>query len=366
MEIKTKKNYYNILGVTPDSEAAEVKAAYRSLARKYHPDINKAPESAQKFKDILEAYETLSDTTRRKQYDMVNGFYKTPKNSFAGNNFKKASQENSKTTFKQTSNNQNKKNKTQNNQNTTKSNTTTQDEIYRQKFFKNRINSILDEIIKNHNHQNKKNKPQNGDDIKTDITISLSESIKGTERVLNIIHKELCPHCRGRKFINGTKCQICSGSGVFNSTRKITVKIPAGIKNNSKLRLAGEGNPGFWGGENGNIYITVKIKQNSNIEIHDNNILVKLPITPFEAVLGGSVPISVLDKKLTLTLPPMTNSGQKFRIANQGLKTNEKFGDIIVTVEIQLPKNLSQDEIRMYEKLKKMSSGSIRENITNE
>ena len=82
MVIKTKKNYYDILGVTPDSDENEVKSSYRQLARKYHPDINKSPESVERFKDILEAYETLSDELKRKQYDMVNGFYKTPKDYF--------------------------------------------------------------------------------------------------------------------------------------------------------------------------------------------------------------------------------------------------------------------------------------------
>ena len=83
-------------------------------------------------------------------------------------------------------------------------------------------------------------------------------------------------------------------------------------------------------------------------------------------MLGGTIPLALSDKNLTITIPPMTNSGQKFRLANEGLKTNKKIGDIIVTVEIQLPQNLSSDEIRMYEKLKKMSNSSIRENITNE
>ena len=364
MAIKTGKNYYNILGLTPDSETAEVKNAYRMLARKYHPDINKAPESVQKFKDILEAYETLSDSTKRKQYDMVNGFYKTPKNNFSGNNFKNTSRENSKKTFTETP--AAAKDKDEKNRKYQTNNRANADEIYRKKFFKKRINSILDEIIKKHQSQNETNNPQNGDDIKTDVTISLRESINGTQRVLNIMHKELCPHCKGRKFINGTKCRLCEGSGVFDTKKKITVKIPAGIKNNSTLRITGEGNPGFWGGKNGNIYITVKIKKSSNIEFEDNNILYKLPITPFEAVLGGTIPLALSDKNLTITIPPMTNSGQKFRLANEGLKTNKKIGDIIVTVEIQLPQNLSSDEIRMYEKLKKMSNSSIRENITNE
>lgn len=342
MVVKNLKNYYSILGVTPDSSTSEVKSAYRKLARKFHPDINKAPDSIQKFKDISEAYETLSNETKRKQYDMLNGFYKTPKSE--------APQEKEPEEKKQTP--------PQNEQKTTSPN-----EIYRKKFFKESINSILDEITRNHKQ---KLSPKNGEDIHTEISISLKEAINGTERILNIMHKELCPNCKGRKFINGTKCQTCDGNGEYSIHKKITVKIPKNVKNNTKLRLQQEGNPGFHGGTNGNLYITIKIEQNSNIQIDGSNLLCKIPITPFEAVLGGKLEIPSIDGNIQLTLPPLTHSGQKFRLANQGLKTNGKFGDMIVTVEIQIPQNLSSDEIKMYEKLKKMSQSNIRENLNNE
>jgi len=355
MAIKTNKNYYEILGVTPDSESTEIKSAYRRLARKFHPDINKAPDSIQKFKDISEAYETLSDETKRKQYNMLNGFYKTPKDKTAGadNQFKYKEKTTSKTEekpFKNSTQPKKEKNDSENN------------EIYRKKFFKDSINSILDEITKNHNSQKTKNLKKNGDDIHTEISITLEEAIKGTERILNIMHKELCPNCRGRKFINGAKCQTCNGTGEFSTHKKITVKIPENIKNNTKLRLQNEGNPGFYGGANGNLYITIKIEKHTNLEADGSNLLCKVPISPFEAVLGGKIDIPVFDGNIQLTLPPMTHSGQKFRLANQGLKTNGKFGDMIVTVEIQIPQNLSSDEIKMYEKLKKMSNSNIREN----
>ncbi len=345
MAVKNIKNYYEILGVTPDSSVCEVKGAYRMLARKFHPDINKAPESVQKFKDISEAYETLSNESKRKKYDMLNGFYKTPNTDTRKNEFeyKKTS-----TTARPTAQ-----------KNTTEKN----DEIYRKKFIKKSINSILDEITKNHN---KKFEPKNGDDIHTEITISLSEAVNGTERILNIMHKELCPNCKGRKFINGTTCKTCNGTGEYSIHKKITVKIPKNIKNNSKLRLLNEGNPGFHNGKNGSLYITVKIEQNSNLKIDGANILCTIPITPFEAVLGGSIEVPSFDTNLHITIPPLTHSGQKFRLAKQGLKTNGKFGDMIVTVEIQISKDLSSDEIKLYEKLKKLSQSNIRENLKND
>ena len=146
------------------------------------------------------------------------------------------------------------------------------------------------------------------------------------------------------------------------AANKITVKIPSGIKEGAKLRIASEGNPGFAGGSAGNLYIKVKIEPDTNMRIDGSDILYQLPISPYEAVLGGKISIPVFGGNVNLVLPPMTKSGQKFRLAKQGLKTNGKFGDMIVTVEIQLPKNLSEDEIKLYEKLRKLSQSNIREN----
>lgn len=354
MVIGVRKNYYEILGVTPDSTSLDVKCAYRKLARKYHPDVNKAPESAQKFKDILESYEVLSDENKRKQYDMLNGFYKSPK--------QKANAEGARTQYKKTTERKEPEPELKHEPHATGPSFEESKEAFQKNDFKSAINDILDGIAKE-----KKNKkvPKNGEDIYAEVTISLEDSIKGASRVINVIHKELCPNCEGRRFINGAKCGVCKGTGEFAQHKKITVKIPQNVKNGAKLRIHGEGNPGFYGGANGNLYLTVKIEPNSNIKIVGSDILYRLPITPFEAVLGGKIAVPVFDGKVMLTLPSKTQSGQKFRLTGEGIKTNGKFGDMIITVEIQIPKDLSEDEIRLYEKLKKLSHGNIRENLFN-
>lgn len=360
--MKCKKNYYDILGVTPDSDNDEVKTSYRTLARKYHPDINKEAGSTDKFKDILEAYETLSDETKRKQYDMVNGFYKTPKNHFKNETSYKT--EPNKDSFeKDGSQNKQDINQKANKRDTTEfKNKKENNETLNNTYFKDKVNSILDEISKNHNtNKHQKHSPKNGDDINTNITISLEEAIQGAERQVNILHKECCPHCKGRKFINNSKCPKCNGTGIYELNRKITVKIPAGIKNNTKLRLKNEGNPGFFGGKSGDLYICVKINQNETI-IDGNDIICKVPISPFEAVLGGTISINSVNGNIQLTIPPLTQSGQKFQISNKGLKTNGNVGDMIIIVEIQIPKSLSEEEKSLYGKLKKVSTKNIREN----
>ena len=351
MVIKCKKNYYDILGVTPDSSENDVKGSYRKLARKYHPDINKSPESTAKFKDILEAYETLSDSVKRKQYDMVNGFYKTPKDYFKETSSQKQA-DIDKDSFEKS---ETRKNKTQKNGCSEKSAA----EKINKKIFKDKVNTILEEFSKN----SKKSEqiPKNGSDVNTEISISLSEAINGAERILNVIHKELCPNCKGRRFINDSRCPKCNGVGTFEIKRKLTVKIPSGVKDNTKLRLSSEGNPGFFGGKNGDLYIKIKIKDDSEYKIAGDNLLHTVYISPFEAVLGTELNILAFNDFIKLTIPPMTQSGQKFQISGKGVKTNGKFGDMIITVLIQIPKNLSEDEKILYGKLKKMSVNGVRE-----
>lgn len=374
MVMKCKKNYYDILGVTPESDKNEVKASYRKLARKFHPDVNRDFGSEEMFKAVLEAYETLSDDKKRIEYNTKNGFYKKSKQDFtqkeansketqkpkAKSHYEEDYDEEFEDDFEDFEYNQN--TKTDNKQQFKKNYKTN----YSNWFFKDRVNSILDEISKNHAKKNNnketfKHELKNGDDITTTISITLSEAISGTERILNIMHKELCPHCQGRKFINGSKCTKCNGTGIFELKKKITVKIPAGVKNNNKLRLIGEGNPGFHGGKDGNLYINIIVEDDKNIKIEGNNIIYNLAVSPFEAVLGEEIEIPVFGGFVNFTLPPITSSGQQFRIAKKGLKTNGNVGDMIINVQIKLPEKLSDDELNLYAKLKKMSKTSVRE-----
>ena len=335
-------NYYEILGVTPDSEPAEIKSAYRRLARKFHPDVN--PDGAKRFKEISKAYDTLSDEKKRKQYDTLNGFFKTEKT--------KTSSRQAESEYKQ---------KTQPNSEKAQETRKKTDTKHADNKFGDIFGTIFEASKKS--KKTKTPEPVNGKDINTDVTITLSEALKGTTRTVNVVHTELCPRCHGRKFINGSKCTVCSGSGEYSIHKRISVKIPANIKNGAKLRLKGEGAEGQFGGKNGDLYLYIQIKGNSNMSYDGADILYNVPITPYEAVLGGEIIIPTLDGSVKLKLPERTSSGQKFRLAGQGLKKNGKTGDMIITVSIEIPKRLSDDEVKLYEKLKKLSADNIRENI---
>ncbi len=349
MAFNTTKNFYEILGVDADSNESEIKAAYRKLARKYHPDVNNSEEAIEIFKEITKAYETLSNADERKKYDMVNGIFPTPKTSTSS---QKAQEE-----YKETA----KKSYTSSFEKET---------IKKDKPKKNRT-SFLKALkcfiskFKQYRRAKKIYKPQKGTNINTDVTISPEEVIAGSKRIINIRTTASCPKCHGHKFVNGGKCTECSGKGVITQTKRITVTIPKGIKDGAKLRLKGEGASGKNGGANGDVYITVKIETKNQMHFDKLNIYYNVPITPYEAALGAEVSIPAFDGNIKLKIPKNTSSGQKFRIAGQGIKKHNKIGDLIVTVSIEFSHDLSEDELRLYEELKNLSKDEVRNNFDN-
>ena len=209
---------------------------------------------------------------------------------------------------------------------------------------------------------------EDGSDIIMDISITVNEAIEGTNRIVNILHTAPCPQCFGRKFINGESCIMCQGTGEISIYKKLNIKIPPGIMNGSKIRVKGEGNTAPNGGEDGDLYLNVIVEHSDQFKYDHQNILCDVAITPFEAVLGGTVEIPTPQGIFKMKVPPMTNSGQKFRIAGEGLldkETNTK-GDVIATVTIQIPPSYSNEEIKHYKQLKKLSTYNLREGIRNE
>lgn len=331
-----KNNYYDILGVTPDSEASDIKTSYRRLARKYHPDVN--PDSLDKFKEINEAYSTLSDEKKRMQYDMLFGFYKKAKSTEKKTSEKEQFSSQKEAPKEKKVNAEEKKQKEDS-----------------KKTVKNEKN-FFDEFF---NAKEEKPLKQKGSDISTEVFITIPEAQSGTSKVVNIVHSELCTRCKGRKFINGGNCPDCGGTGEISRTRKLTVKIPAGIKNETKLRLAGEGNKGLNGGESGDLYLIIKIESTSTVKFSGKTMYCDISIQPYEAVLGTVIKVQSPSGVINVKIPPRTKSGQKFRICQQ---VNGKDSEIYVTVHIEIPSYLSDDEIKLYQKLKKISSCDVREN----
>ena len=366
-----KNNYYEILGVTPDSEQAEIKSAYRSMARKFHPDV--APECLEKFKAINEAYETLSNEKKRMQYNMLFGFYKkgnsrdTLSNAKDEINVERDSVKSSQSkTDRQKKKEEARESKftsgvasgvkrgseKQEHSERIYNNTESQDITKNDKSF---FEGLFSTTTKSEKSQVKK-----GADLTAEVVLTIVEAKNGVSKVVNILHSEQCPKCKGRKFINGARCVDCAGSGEKICQRKLTVKIPAGVKHEAKLRLKGEGDMGKHGGENGDLFIVVKIENNENMRFEGQKLFYDSFIEPWEAVLGTSISLTTVEGNILLKIPPKTKSGQKFRIQYSGANGVR---EVFVTVHIEIPSYLSDDEIRLYEKLKKLSSTSIRKGV---
>lgn len=337
--LSSEKNLYEILEVSPDASEVAIKSAYRKLARKYHPDLNQGDETSSKmFKKVTEAYEILSDSEKKKNYDILRGFYRDEfraKRTQASKAYKDVQR----------------------------------DEKIKREQFSNVFNDILEGFkattsSTKKEYEPKPPRPERGSDVYADVTINLHQAITGTTRMINILHTEKCPNCEGRKFINGTKCPLCKGRGEQSIHKKLNVKIPHGVKHGSKIRIANEGNKGYNGGKSGDLYLNIKIESNNIFKYEGLNVLCTIPITPFEAVLGAMINIPTMEGNVSMKILPNTHSGQKFRLSGQGLKGQGKeIGDMIVTVNIEIPKTLSKREIELYEELKAITKTDIRKNF---
>ena len=330
------KDYYKILDIPEFSSSEEIKSAYRKLARLWHPDVaGSSPDVISRFKEINEAYEILSDKMKKADYDTARRFY-----SYGTQN------RNTKSAAGKSSTNP-----------SYKETFTSKKEDKKSSFWGSFFNSQV---------KNEETKaPQKGEDIYSDIDISIFEAINGATKIINMLQTQVCPKCGGRKFVNGGNCSYCKGKGEISTYKRFSVKIPAGIKDKSKIRLAEEGEKGKFGGRNGDLYLTIHIRETKGYKTEGLNILKTIYITPSEAVLGGQVSVSTLAGNVSLKISPNTRSGQKIRLSGCGISQNNKVGDMIVTVEIQIPKNLSSEEINLYKRLQEISSvtSSIRERL---
>ena len=345
------KNYYQILGVAEACTAQELKSAYRKLARKWHPDVaGNSEDVVKKFKEINEAYEVLSDKVKRAEYDTVNRFYNY---SSEKKETEKKNENFTKPDFKN-SNKEKTNSEPKSNFNFNWEDFVSKYKEYTQKYEQTKTKETTEQ------KKAKYGNTKRGKDINTDVEITIAEAVNGTAKVINMLNTHICPVCNGRKFINTSLCPHCKGKGEITDFKKFTIKIPAGIKDKSKIRLAGEGEPGINGGQNGDLYITVHIKSPLDYKTDGNNIIKTITLAPYEAVLGGKINVNTPDGNITVKISPNTQNGQKIRLSGCGLNVNNKIGDMILVVEIQIPKNLSSQEVELYKKLKEISSQNVR------
>lgn len=355
-------DYYEILGVEKDAGKDEIKGAFRKKARQYHPDVNKAADAEDKFKELGKAYETLMDEDKRSLYDR-----------YGEDGIKNAGFDNGGP-FAGGFGDLN--------------------DIFNS-FFGGGFGFSQREVDPNAS--------QRGDDLRIDIEVEFEEAVFGVEKEIKIDHLETCEACQGSgaepgskpvkcptcggagkvqqtaqtilgSFTQVTTCPDCRGSGVriqnpckackgygrIEREKTLELKIPSGVDTGNKMRLSGEGDAGKNGGHEGDLYVVLHVKPSDYYKREGVNVFTKLEVSPAQAVLGDDITIKTLDGEKQFAFPSGTQSGSPVKIKGAGVphlgKTNHR-GDHIVFVEIKTPTNLTDEEKQLYKKLYEVNTG---------
>ncbi|HLZ56747.1 MAG TPA: J domain-containing protein [Ktedonosporobacter sp.] len=334
------KDYYKILGVARGASTEEVKKAFRKLARKYHPDVNPGDKKAEdKFKEINEAYEVLSDSEKRRKYDTLGPNWQEQFGPPAGGSRRTYSYGGAGsgrgTPFEfDPSGNSN------------------FSDFFEAIFGRTGGPGATGTTGMRGTREDIRRRA--GDNIEQPVEVTLQEAYSGGSRTYNIQSTEVCPTCRGTGESGNRVCPTCQGQGMVPRNESIQVKIPAGVDNGSKIRVAGKGQPGIGGGPRGDLFLVISVKPDPTFERKGDDLYVDIDVDLVTAMLGGSVEVPTPDgRKLMLTIPAETQNGRTFRLAGKGMPhlRKESHGNLYARVKVVLPMQLSSEERELFEKL---------------
>ncbi|MBN2383202.1 molecular chaperone DnaJ [bacterium] len=379
-----QKDFYETLGVKKGASEAEIKKAYRRLARKYHPDVNPNNKAAEKrFKEISEAYNVLGDSEKRKKYDQFGhamfggeGFDpRTYTNAGGGFGFDFSNFDFSRATGDK-------------------------------RGFGDMFSDLFGRFRTKETAGPGSSAKQPGQDLQYYMDISFKDAVFGVSTIVQVQRQVTCDQCGGTGQAKGSKpvqcpecngtgkislgggflqipqvcgrcqgkgtlvldpCRKCHGSGVVNEVQKIQVKIPPGVDNGSKIRVAGKGQAGLNGGPPGDLYIITRVKAHPFFERKGHNIYCELPISMSEAALGTKIEIPTIDGISSLRIPPASDSGTVLRLKGKGLPLLKGGGrgDMFVKLKIVFPKIIDEDSKRMLRELEKKSHFSPRAELNH-
>jgi molecular chaperone DnaJ len=373
------ENFYEILGVKKNASRDEIKKAYRKLARKWHPDINPGnKEAEQKFKEISHAYECLGKEKKRKLYDEFG-----EEGLQAGFDEEKARQYRQWSDFQQGAR------------------AGGGQEFGRYQSYEDIFGDLFD--FRTGKGGFRATAPSRGRDIEHDMTIDLISALKGFETDLTMEKIKACPGCKGSGTDPNspiTKCEMCSGSGRLNvaegplqftkpcpkcrghgetgrtcsqcrgsgqvlGTERIRVTIPQGVKDGSKVRVAGKGEPNFDGGQPGDLYLIIHIGPHPLLSREGDNLYMEIPVTIREAMAGGIVTIPTIEGQVNLKIPPKSQSGQTLKLKGKGamnFKTKQR-GNLMVKIVVKVPKTDDREILKAVEKMDKLYKVNLRKEI---
>ena len=315
------KDYYRILGVARNADDKTLKSAYRRLARKYHPDVAKTKDAGERFKEINEAYEVLSDPKKRQRYDTLGSDWQPGPGAPGGSRVQYGGNLGDLGDFS---------------------------EFFRTVFGDlggGRAGFDAEDLFG-------ARRPRRGQDVQANVEITLEEAFSGTHRTFALDLDEPCPTCQGAGHVKGQPCATCHGGGWQRTRRQVDVKIPAGVKSGQRVRVSGEGAGGA--GARGDLYLAVTVSPHPLFERRGDDLHVSVPITAPEAALGTTIEVPTLKGRVSMRIPPATSSGRAFRLPGYGMPRLKGggAGDQIVTVKIVMPNDLTPGERDLYEKLK--------------
>jgi DnaJ-class molecular chaperone len=322
------KDYYQVLGVNRTASEKEIKQAYRRLARKYHPDLNPGDKSAEaRFKEINAAHEVLSNPEKRKKYDQYGDQWE-----YAEQFAKAGGQGGTRWDFGRSG---------------------TTFEYSDSGDFGDILSSLFGDSGIGFKT---KSGPQHGQDIESPIEVTLEEAYHGSTRVIQFQAAEPCTACAGTGRVGNRVCTICSGAGGKLTPKRLEVKIPAGVKDGSKIRIAGEGGPGRGGGSKGDLYLVVKVLPHRLFERKGDDLYTEVSVPLATAMLGGEVTLPTLNGNISLKIPLETQNGKVFRLAGKGMPKlgDLGYGSMFAQVKVVLPTNLTEEERKLFERLRSL------------
>lgn len=348
-----KKDYYETLGVSKDATEAEIKSAYRKLAKKYHPDLNKEPGAADKFKEIGEAYSVLSDESKRKMYDQYGSAAFEQGGAGGGfggfGGFQDVNVD---------------------------------------------LNDIFEDFLGGFGFGgSRRNRASKGEDVLIRVNLGFMEAVNGCKKDIELSINDTCPECRGEGGKNPKTCPTCGGRGrvvtetrtilgmmqtetacpkcggngktfdsvcqkckgrkVVKVTKTLSVEIPSGIATGERLRISGKGGAGLNGGPNGDVYLEFRVEEHPIFKRDGNDIYLVLPISITEAVLGCKKEIPTVLGNVILDIAGGTQNGDKLRIKGKGIPGTSSFkkGDMYVIINVVIPTKLDRNQKSLFKEL---------------
>lgn len=343
------KDYYEALGVDRSADDSALKAAFRKAARKHHPDVNPGdPNAEERFKEVNEAYEVLSDAEKRKLYDRYGEEWQRYKDAGytgdepQGSARRSTSNEDFGSWFTGNSGGY-----------TTTDYSSAGDHS---DFFETLFGNFGGSRRSNDVFSRSTPRPRRGQDIDAEVEVSFDEAFRGTTRRFDIKAEETCPTCHGTGLVRNTTCRTCDGAGYIPRIKTIELKIPAGVTNGSRIRVAGQGGAGDGGGANGDVYLIVQVAPDKRFTREGDNLRTDVDIPMVTALLGGKAKVTTPTGRVELTIPAETQQGKVFRLRGQGMpklksKSAER-GDLLARANVVLPTNLTDREKALLEELR--------------